>query len=65
MKPSSMVMTMAMISPLREGISPAYFYLPESFLSLCVFHPAEAAESISNPPSGLRFSGMTIYVRGH
>jgi hypothetical protein len=44
MKPSSMTMTMAMISPLREGISPADFCLPESFLSLCVFRPAEAAD---------------------
>jgi hypothetical protein len=56
MKPSLMSMTMAMISPLWEGISPAYFYLPESFLSLCVFRPAEAMESISDPPN-LRFSG--------
>jgi hypothetical protein len=36
MKPISMVMTMATISPLREGISPADFCLPESF-SLSVF----------------------------
>jgi hypothetical protein len=50
-KPSSMAMTMATISPFREGISPADFCLPESFLSVCVFHPAEAAESISDPPS--------------
>jgi hypothetical protein len=57
MKPSSMMMTMAMISPLREGISLADFCLPESFLSLCVFRPAEAVESISDPPLGLRFSG--------
>jgi hypothetical protein len=57
MKPNSMAMTMVMISPLWEGISPAYFCLPESFLSLCVFRPAEAAESICVPPSGLRFSG--------
>jgi hypothetical protein len=35
MKSSSMAMTMAMISPLREGISSADFCLPESFLSLC------------------------------
>jgi hypothetical protein len=49
MRPSSMVMTMATISPLREGISPADFSLPETFLSLCVFRPAEAAESISEP----------------
>jgi hypothetical protein len=50
MKPNSMAMTMAMISPHREGISPADFYLPESFLSLYVFRPAEAAESICNLP---------------
>jgi hypothetical protein len=50
MKPSSMVMMIATISPLREGISPADFCLLESFLSLCVFCSAEAAESIYNPP---------------
>jgi hypothetical protein len=60
MKPSSMAMTMAMISPLREGISLADFYLPESFLSLCGFRPAEAAESISDPPSLLGFRGDNI-----
>jgi hypothetical protein len=42
--------SMAMISSLREGISLADSCLPESFLSLCVFRPAEAAESISDPP---------------
>jgi hypothetical protein len=36
MKSGAMVMTMAMISPLREGISSANFSLPESF-SLSVF----------------------------
>jgi hypothetical protein len=36
MKSSAMVMMMVMISPLREGISPADFCLPESF-SLSVF----------------------------
>jgi hypothetical protein len=35
----------------------------ESFLSLCVFRPAEVAESICNPPLGLRFSGRQ-YTRG-
>jgi hypothetical protein len=50
MKPSSMVMTMATISPLREGISSTDFCMSKSFLSLCVFRPAEAAESISDPP---------------
>jgi hypothetical protein len=49
MKSSAMVMTMAMISPLREGISSADFCLPESF-SLYVFCPAQAAVSISDPP---------------
>jgi hypothetical protein len=39
MKPSSMTVMMAMISPLSEGISPVDFCLPESFLSLCVFRP--------------------------
>jgi hypothetical protein len=57
MKPNSMAVTMATISPLREGISPEDFCLPESFLSLCVFHPAEAMESICDPPPRLRFSG--------
>jgi hypothetical protein len=50
MKPSSMAMMMATISPLPEGISPTDFCLPESFLYLCVFRPAKAAESISDPP---------------
>jgi hypothetical protein len=57
MKPSSMTVMMAMISPLREGISPTDFYLPESFLSLCVFRPTEAAESFCDAPPSLRFSG--------
>jgi hypothetical protein len=35
MKSSAMMMTMAMISPLREGISPADFCLPESFSLRC------------------------------
>jgi hypothetical protein len=50
MRPSWMTVTIAMISPLREGISSADFCLPESFLSLCVFRPAEAADSICDPP---------------
>jgi hypothetical protein len=51
MKSSSMAMMMAMIFPLREGISLADFCLPKSFsLSLGFFRPAEAVESISNPP---------------
>jgi hypothetical protein len=48
MKPSSMVVTMMMISPLREGISPADFCLLESFLSLCVFRPMIRLKRIYN-----------------
>jgi hypothetical protein len=58
-----MVMTMATISPLREGISPGDFCLSESFSLSVFFCPAEAAESISDLPSRLRFSGTTIYAR--
>jgi hypothetical protein len=50
MKPSSMTVMMAMISPLREGISLTDYCLPESFLSVCVFRSAEAAESFCDPP---------------
>jgi hypothetical protein len=50
MKFGAMVMTMAMISPLRKGISPADFYLPKSFSLSGIFCPAEAAVSISKPP---------------
>jgi hypothetical protein len=59
MKPSSMVMTMATISPLREGISPTDFCLPESFLSLSlyVFSAPQRWQSLSLIPPGLRFSG--------
>jgi hypothetical protein len=39
MKSGVMVMTMATISPLREGISPTDFCLPESFLSLVFSAP--------------------------
>src|SRR3954467_3196931 len=42
MKSSLMMVLMAMISPLREGISPAEIYLPERSFSLGVFRPAEA-----------------------
>jgi hypothetical protein len=59
MKPSSMAM--ATISPLREGISLTDFCLPESFLSLCVFCPAEAAETISDPSWVLGFRGDNIH----
>jgi hypothetical protein len=51
MKSGGMVMAMATISPLREGISPVDFCLPESFSLSGVFRPAEAEVSISEPPS--------------
>jgi hypothetical protein len=50
MKSSAMAMTMATISPLWEGISPADFCLLESFSLSSVFRPAEAAKSISDSP---------------
>ena len=45
MKSSSMTVTMATISFLREGISQTDFSLPESFSLSVVFRPAEAAEN--------------------
>jgi hypothetical protein len=39
MMSSTMVMTMATISPLREGISPVDSCLPESFSLLVFFAP--------------------------
>ena len=57
MKSSAMVMTMATISPLREGISPADFSLPESFLSL-VFSASQSRLCLTlNPPLDLGFRG--------
>jgi hypothetical protein len=49
MKSSVMVMTMATISPLRDGISPADFYLPESF-SLSVFSAPQRRRCLSLMP---------------
>jgi hypothetical protein len=49
MKSSAMMMTMAMISPLREGISLADFCLPESF-SLSVFSAPQRRRSLSLMP---------------
>jgi hypothetical protein len=57
MKSGAMVMTMAMISPLRKGISPVDFCLPESFSLSGVFLPTEAAVSISEPSLELGFRG--------
>jgi hypothetical protein len=56
-KSGAMVMTMATISHLREGISSADSCLPESFSLSGVFHPAEAAVSITEPPPHLGFQG--------
>ena len=57
MKSSLMVVLMATISPLREGIPPAEICLPERSFSLGVFRPAEAAESFCGRSSSLRVSG--------
>jgi hypothetical protein len=51
MKSGAMMMTMAMISPLREGISPTDSYLPKSFSLSGIFRPVEVAVSISEPPN--------------
>ena len=50
-----MVVLMAMISPLREGIPPAEICLPERSFSLGVFRPAEAEESFCVAPRVLGF----------
>jgi hypothetical protein len=55
MKSGAMMMMMATISPLREGISPGDFCLPKSFSLSGVFRPTEAAVSISEPPLDLGF----------
>jgi hypothetical protein len=57
MKSGAMVIIMAMISPLRVGISPADSCLPESFSLSGVFCPAEGAMSISEPPFDLGYRG--------
>jgi hypothetical protein len=49
MKSSAMMMTMATISPLREGISLADFCLPESF-SLSVFSAPQRRRCLSLSP---------------
>ena len=57
MKSGAMMMMMATISPLREGISLADFSLPESFSLFGVIRPTEAAVSNSEPPLDLGFRG--------
>ena len=64
MKSSSMTVTMAMFSSLREGISLADFSLPESFSLSVVFRPAEAAKYFCDPSLCLRVSGGMKYVEG-
>jgi hypothetical protein len=49
MKSGAMVMMMATISPLREGISPTDSCQPKSFSLSDVFRPEEATVSISEP----------------
>jgi hypothetical protein len=58
-----MVMTMATISPLREGISLADISLLESF-SLSVFSAPQKQRCLSLMPPSLRFLGTMIYTRG-
>ena len=50
MKSSLMVVLMATISPLREGIPPAEICLPERSFSLGVFRPAEGQNLSVVPP---------------
>ena len=57
MKSSSMTVTMATIFPLREGISPADFCLPESSFLSGVFRHAAAVEYVSGRSPSLRFLG--------
>ena len=57
MKSSSMTVTMATISPLREAISPADFSLPESFSLSVLFRLVEAAEYFLDGSLCLRVSG--------
>jgi hypothetical protein len=57
MKSNAMMMMMAMISPLREGISPIDFCLPESF-SLSVFSAPQRRRCLSlSLPLDLGFWG--------
>ena len=60
MKSSLMVVLMATISPLREGIPPVEICLPERSFSLGVFRPTEAAESFCGRPRVLGFREVDI-----
>jgi hypothetical protein len=50
MKSGAMVMTMATISPLWEGISPADFCLPKSFFLSLVFSALQRRRYLSLSP---------------
>jgi hypothetical protein len=56
MKSDAMAMTMVMISPLREGISPVDSCLPESFSLSGVFRP-QRRRCLSLSPPHLGFWG--------
>ena len=64
MKPSSMTVTMAMISPLRGGIFLADFSLPVSFSLFVVFRPIEAVEYFLDAPRVLGFLGDEVLEGG-
>ena len=65
MKSSSMTVTMATISPLREGISPADFSLTESFSLSDVFRHAVAEEYFSGRSPRLRVLRGMKYAKRH
>ena len=65
MKSSSMTVTMATIFPLREGISPVDFSLPESFSLSGVFRLAAAAEYFYGRSPRLRVLGRMKYAKRH
>ena len=57
MKSRLMTVTMVIIFPLREGISPADFSLPESFSLFVIFCLVEAAEYFLGGSPSLRVPG--------
>jgi hypothetical protein len=63
MKSGAMAMMMAMISPLREEISPVDSCLSESF-HLSMFSASQRWRCLSLMPLSLRFLGTMIYVKG-
>ena len=72
MNPSSITVTVATMSPLREEISPENFSLSESFSLYVVFRPVEVAEYFLDDSSVLGFpgdevheGGLLVVARGH